>query len=171
MVWYSGCEPVSTVAYGARRAAPSASTSSSVTTSKAIPCLGEPVDQMRVRRVVAETGAALVEEGEIARPQGEHGAQARGVADAAAVAVAVVGGAPVLGMVVGIVRVRAPRRHPLAEARVDVAAGVIGVGLIRVGRGDEEHLGAGPSAGRPHVKGQLVDMPVRRQSHQIGATR
>src|SRR5262249_54450588 len=171
MVWYSGCEPVSTVAYGARRAAPSASTSSSVTTSKAIPCLGKPVDQMRVRRVVTKTGAALVEEGEIARSQGEHGTQARGVADAAAVAVAVVGGAAVLGVVVGVVRVRAPRRHALAEAHGGVAAGVIGVGLIRVGRGDEEHLGSGLPAGRPHVEGQLVDMPVRGQSHQIGAAR
>src|SRR5215475_10837818 len=38
MVWYSGCEPVSTVVYGARSGAPSASTSSSVTMSNAIPC-------------------------------------------------------------------------------------------------------------------------------------
>src|SRR5262249_26017170 len=38
MVWYWGCEPVSTVVYGARSGAPSASTSSSVTMSNAIPC-------------------------------------------------------------------------------------------------------------------------------------
>src|SRR5262245_31885619 len=72
-------------------------------------------------------------------------------------------------MVVRVVGIGVPTRHALTERRVGVAARVVRVGLIRVGRRDEEDVRAWPAARRPYVERQLVDVTLSGKMHDVGA--
>src|SRR5580693_7625625 len=97
----------------------------------------EPGEQMRVGGVVPQAGAERIVEGKEARAHGEDGAPARGDADAAVVGVAVISGAAVDGVVVGVVGRGAPGGGTRLVGGVGIAAGVVGVGLVGKGRGQE----------------------------------
>ena len=99
----------------------------------------EPGEQMRVGGVVPQAGAARVVEGEEARAHGEDRAPAGGDADAAVVGVAVVGGAAVDRVVVGVVGRGAPGGRTRLVGGVGIAAGVVGIGLVGEGRSQESN--------------------------------
>src|SRR5437763_15604201 len=96
---------------------------------------------MRVGGVMPKARATRIVEGEKTRPHRKNRTPARGNADAAVVSMPIVGGAPVNWIVVGIVGRSAPGGGASLVRGVGVAAGVIGVGLVGEGRGQEREIG------------------------------
>ena len=129
----------------------------------------EPGEQMRVGGIVPQARAVRVVEGEEARTHREDGAPARRDADAAVVGVAVVGGAAVDRIVVGVVGRGAPGRGPRLVGGVGVAARVIGIGLIGKGRGQESDRCERAIAVRQHVEGQPILPRLAGEMERVGA--
>src|SRR6266508_3664312 len=119
---------------------------------------------------MAQARARRVVEGEEVGPPGQQGPEMRGVGDARAVAMEVVGRQPVILVVVGIVGRGLPLGDALAERFVEDAAREIGVDLIGEGRGDVADLGLRLADLRAHEEGNDVAVRAAAQLHAINAT-
>jgi hypothetical protein len=82
---------------------------------------------------------------------------------------AVVGGAAINREIAGIVRIGAPFGHARLVGRVVVAAGVVGIGLIGEGRGQEDHRRRRRAFRRQDVEGQPVLAGRAGEVQGIGA--
>jgi hypothetical protein len=90
----------------------------------------QPVEKVGIGREVPQAGPAPVEIGDVSGPHRQQRTTLTRIADAAAVAMRVVGRGAVFRVVLGIPRVGAPLGLPRAKRIVDIALLVVAVNLM-----------------------------------------
>ena len=131
----------------------------------------EPVVEVGIGWEMAKAGAIGLGKRDVAGAHGDHRSQTRCITDAAAVAVKVVRGKPVVGMIVRCPRSCIPGRRPFTVRIVGIFTGVIAV--HDVGKRWYEHANVrlAGSPCRPYEEGDHVPGLTAAQTHPVNAAR
>ena len=135
----------------------------------AVAHLLQPVEEVEIGGQVADAGSPRVHVGQEARSEVQDGPETRGVGDPAPVAVVVVGGEPVVLVLVARPRARPPGRH--ARPVLVVGDASRDVRVHDIGEGGHQHadVGCRPSAPRADEERDHVLDVARAQAHRVHA--
>jgi hypothetical protein len=129
----------------------------------------QPVEEAGIGGEVPQAGPTPVEIGDVSGPHRKERTTLTRIADAAAIAMRVVGRGAVFRVVLGIPRVGAPFGLPRAKRIVDIAALVVAVNLIGEGRGKKNEWRSGDTRRWQDIDRHDVLLAAAAQTHAIDA--